>query len=206
MVAPVARTEYFPTFGDAYELHVELRGIRPKIWRSLQVPLEYSLDELHDVLQIAFGWQNSHLHDFEVNGIRFGMVDVEDEIFAVDERAAPLGALATPGSKFLYRYDFGDDWEHDIVVVGVVEDNRNARLSPPLLCTGGARACPPEDSGGTHGYAQNLKILADPDHEEYADTKTWVGRCYDPEKFNLTAVNKKLATLARKLERRHSRP
>jgi hypothetical protein len=206
MVAPVARTEYFPTFGDAYELRVELRGIRPKIWRSLQVPLEYALDELHDVLQLAFGWENSHLHDFEVNAIRFGMVDVEDEIFAVDECAAPLGALATPGSKFLYRYDFGDDWEHDIIVTGVVECDRKERHSPPLLCTGGARACPLEDSGGPHGYMQNLKILADPDHEEYPDTKTWVGRGYDPEKFNITVVNKKLATLARKLERRHIRP
>jgi hypothetical protein len=86
VVAPVARTEYFPTFGDAHELHVELRGIRPKIWRSLQVPLQYSLNELHDILQVAFGWQNSHLLDYEVDGIRFGMTDVEDDAWEPDDR------------------------------------------------------------------------------------------------------------------------
>jgi hypothetical protein len=201
----VPRKEYFPTFGDSYELHIELRGIRPRIWRSVHVPLSYSLDELHEVVQIVFGWQNSHLHDFEVNGIRFGMVDVEDEIFAVDECGAPLGAIATLGSTFLYRYDFGDGWEHDIKVTGVVEYDRSAKASSPLHCTGGARACPPEDCGGSHGYARMLEILADRNHEEYSDLKRWVGRGYDPEKFNLAAVNKKLAALSKKLGRTRKR-
>lgn len=200
----MARDRYFPRHGDAYDLHVALRDIRPAIWRSIQVPLELTLDQLHHVLQIVLGWQNSHLHDFQVNQLRFGMIDVEDERFAVDECGAPLGAIATIGSTFLYRYDFGDSWEHDVHVRSVVEYNANTRSAPPLRCTDGARACPPEDCGGTHGYASMLEVLAKPRHEEHADMKRWVGRGYDPEKFNQTAVNKKLSALSKKLARERS--
>jgi hypothetical protein len=148
------------------------------------------------VLQVAFGWTNSHLHDFVVRGIRFGMADVEDEIFSVDEQAAPLGALAEPGSSVLYRYDFGDDWEHDIVV-SRAEDGKDV-----FVCTGGARACPPEDCGGVSGYANMLAILGDPNHAEHREMRTWVGGKYNPEKFDREAVNKKLARLAKPWLRR----
>ncbi|HKY40305.1 MAG TPA: plasmid pRiA4b ORF-3 family protein [Polyangiaceae bacterium] len=131
------------------------------IWRTVVVPAEMSLGELHEVLQIALGWQDSHLHDFEVGEIRFGMVDVEDELFAVDEQAAPLGAVAREGSSFTYRYDFGDDWEHDVVVESVIANGAQG-----IVCSGGARACPPEDSGGTHGYANLLGVLANPDDDQ----------------------------------------
>jgi hypothetical protein len=197
----VPRNDYIPTYGDSYELSVELRGIRPKIWRNLQVPLSYSLDEVSDVIQIAFGWENSHLHDFEVNGIRFGMSDVEDEIFAVDECGAPLGAIATLGSTFLYRYDFGDDWEHDVKVSGVVEYDGRKLTCPTALCTGGARACPPEDCGGPHGYTRMLEVLADRNHSEYKDVKSWIGRSFDPEKFNIAAINKKITSLSKRIEK-----
>ncbi len=83
-----------PTFGDVLELHVTLRDINPPVWRALRVPAELPLAGLHDVLQIAFGWQNSHLHDFVAGDIPFGMHEVEDERLTVDERAAPLGAVA----------------------------------------------------------------------------------------------------------------
>jgi hypothetical protein len=186
-----------PTYRDVFGLRVTLRHIRPAIWRSLQAPAELTLGQIHQVLQIAFGWQDSHLHDFVVHDIRFGMVDVEDEYFSVDEQAAPLGAVANTGSTFVYRYDFGDDWEHEVKVEGVIERGQDA-----ILCTGGARACPPEDCGGAPGYAQLLKILADPKHEEHADSKRWVGRGYDPEKFDVAAVNKRLTMLAKRLGRR----
>jgi Plasmid pRiA4b ORF-3-like protein len=99
-----------PSVGEALALRVTLRHIEPAIWRTLVVPAETSLGELHEVLQIVFGWHNSHLHDFEVGGIRLGMADVEDDMFVVDEQAAPLGAVAGEGTSFTYRYDFGDDW------------------------------------------------------------------------------------------------
>lgn len=185
-----------PDFGDAFALRITLRDIEPAIWRTVIVPAEMSLGELHQVIQIAFGWQDSHLHDFEVGDIRFGMVDVEDELFAVDEHAAPLGAVAREGSRFAYRYDFGDDWEHDVVVESVIANGAQG-----IVCSGGARACPPEDSGGTHGYANVLRVLANPADDEFASMKEWVGRRFDPERFDIAAVNERLATLSKRLAR-----
>jgi hypothetical protein len=186
-----------PAFGDHFDLSVSLREIEPSIWRALQVPAELSFAELHQVLQIAFGWKDSHLHDFHIGDIRFGMADVEDELFCVDEHAAPLGAVARVGSTFVYLYDFGDGWEHDITVERVGEGGDEA-----IRCTDGARACPPEDCGGSPGYAHLLEVLANPKDEEHADMKRWVGRSFDPEKFDAVAVNKKLATLSKRFAHR----
>jgi hypothetical protein len=184
-----------PEMGDTFELRVSLRHIEPQIWRRLFVPADVPLGILHDAIQVAFGWQNSHLHDFMIANIRFGMADVEDGIFAVDEMGAPLGAVANVGTTFLYRYDFGDDWEHDVTVEGISRDGAEA-----LSCTGGARSCPPEDCGGPPGYANLLEILNDPKHPEHREIKTWVGRRFDPEKFDMAAVNRKLASLSKRLQ------
>jgi hypothetical protein len=188
------------SFFDSLELKVTLRHIEPAIWRELRVPARLTLAQLHDVLQVAFGWMNSHLHDFTAGDIRFGMAGTDDEIFLVDERAAPLAAIAEAGATFLYRYDFGDDWEHDVVV------KRTDRGSETeIVCIAGARACPPEDSGGPPGYAQMLETLADPKDEEYEEVKRWVGRGFDPERFDLRAVNKKLTALAKRFAPRLKR-
>ena len=163
----------------------------------MRVPAELTLGQLHDVLQLAFGWQDSHLHEFRVGDVCFGMVDVETDGFSVDEHAAPLGAVVRDGSRFLYRYDFGDDWEHDIVVERVTDGGKDG-----ILCTGGERACPPEDCGGPVGYERLLQVLANPSDEEHAEMKQWVGRNFDPERFNVEAVNKKLAALSRRFARK----
>jgi hypothetical protein len=185
-----------PAFGDVFELRVTLRHVDPPVSRTLRVPAELPLSSLHEVLQTAFGWQNSHLHDFHVGDIRFGMADVEDELFSVDERAAPLGAVVRAKSRFVYLYDFGDDWEHDIVVERVDSDG-----DASIRCIGGARACPPEDCGGPPGYAHMLEVLGNPDDAEHEEMKEWAPRRFDPEKFDLAAVNKKLATLSKRLQR-----
>jgi pRiA4b ORF-3-like protein len=185
-----------PSPGDIFDLRVSLRYIEPTIWRGLSVPADVPLAALHEILQVAFGWQNSHLHDFHVGDIRFGMTGIEDEMLSVDERAAPLGAVAQEGSFFVYQYDFGDSWEHDINVERVHRDRDET-----IRCTAGARACPPEDCGGAPGYAHLLEVLANPKDEEYADLKRWVGRSFDPEKFELVTVRKKLATLSKRLAR-----
>ncbi len=185
-----------PSPGDIFDLRVSLRYIKPTIWRGLSVPADVPLAALHEILQVAFGWQNCHLHDFHVGEIRFGMTGIEDEMFSVDERAAPLGAVAQKGSAFVYQYDFGDSWEHDIKVERVHRDRDET-----IRCTAGARACPPEDCGGVPGYAHLLEVLANPKDEEYADLKRWVGRSFDPEKFELVTVRKKLATLSKRLAR-----
>jgi hypothetical protein len=133
-----------PEFGDVFQLHVSLCEIEPAIWRGLCVPADATLGDLHQVLQVAFGWQDRHLHDFEIHDIRFGMADTEDPLFSVDENSAPLGAVAREGSTFLYQYDFGDSWEHQVKVERVVGGGDDS-----IVCTGGARACPPEDCGAS---------------------------------------------------------
>jgi len=184
--------------GSTMQLRVELRDITPSIWRRLAVPAELTLDVLHDVLQVAFGWTDSHLHDFHLAGVRFGMPDVEDELLLVDERAAPIGAVAAQGAVFLYRYDYGDDWEHDITVESISEPGPGPIV---VECLEGARACPPEDCGGPPGYENLLRVLADPTDEEHRDMKRWVGRGFDSERLDLDKLNKKLRVIGRRFER-----
>lgn len=113
-----------------------------------------------------------HLHEFYVGNICFGMEMESDESdrLTVDEHAAPLGAVARAESKIRYQYDFGDDWEHDIVVERITDGGGEG-----IVCMGGERACPPEDCGGPPGYDRLLTILASPDDEEHAQMKEWVG-------------------------------
>ncbi len=184
-------------YGDSFQLHVTLSGIAPAVWRELRIPAALTLGQVHEVLQVAFGWQNSHLHDFLVGDVRLGMTDVEDELFVVDEHAAPLGAIAKVTGTFIYRYDFGDDWKHMIRVAGLTVDRDGV-----VLCTGGARACPPEDCGGPPGYMRMLEVLADPADEEHQEMKQWVGRGFDPERFDVAKLNKRLATLSKRFMRR----
>lgn len=186
-----------PMPGDVFELRVTLRHITPPVWRTLHVPADMPLGILHDVIQLAFGWVDCHLHDFHVGDIRFATPSVEDgDVFCVDEDAAPIGAVARVGTKLVYNYDFGDDWEHDVKVVSV--QNVLSGAVDPLACTDGARACPPEDCGGPHGYARMLEALANKKHPDHAEMKEWIGS-FDAEKLDLTAVNKRLGVLAKEL-------
>jgi hypothetical protein len=186
------------SLGDVFQLRIALRDIKPAIWRCLRVPAATRLGVLHEVIQIAVGWTDSHLHDFLIGDIRFGVADddVKEGMFLVDEDGAPLGAVAREGSTFIYRYDYGDDWEHEIKV-----ERQTRGGDETIQCTGGERACPPEDCGGPSGHARLLEVLANKGHEEHAAMKRWVGRGFDPEKFDMAAVNKKLAALSGKLER-----
>lgn len=185
-----------PAFGDTFELRITLRHIEPAIWRVVRLPVDLSLATLHEVLQVTFGWKNCHLHDFTIGGIRFAENDDDDELFAVDEHAAPLGAIARAGSTFLYRYDYGDDWEHDVVVERVEHGAERA-----IQCTDGARACPPEDCGGPPGYARMLAVLENPMDEEHADMKRWAPRGFDAAKFDVAATTKRLNALAKRVLR-----
>lgn len=189
-----------PTLGDVFELKIQLRHIEPAIWRTVLLPAEVPLGIVHEVIQAVFGWEGAHLHDFEVAGIRFAIDDDdEDTVFAVHEYAAPLGAVAGVGTSFLYRYDFGDDWEHEVTVQGVIPNGDVA-----FTCTGGGRACPPDDCGGPSGYAHLLQVLTDPTHADYEELKPLAPDGFDPEKFERAAVNERLAELLQDLEKRAS--
>lgn len=181
------------TWHDCLALRITLQHVEPPVWRPIHAPAWLSLAELHEVLQLAFGWKNCHLHDFYSGGIRFGLGNDEEPELIVDERAAPLGAVAQVGGELLYHYDFGDDWEHRIVVESVI-----ANSSDVVVCVGGARACPPEDCGGPPGYENLLRVLANPKDPEHASMKRWVGPRFHPERFEPVALNKRLATLSRR--------
>lgn len=182
---------------SVHRLKVTLRGVRPPIWRRLLVPSGVTLAKLHDILQRAMGWHDSHLHLFRTRDATYGDRIMLDDPDVRSERTSRLGVVApTKGSKLWYDYDFGDGWEHEILVEAVVPPDAGARYP---VCLGGRRACPPEDSGGVWGYADLIEIVGDPGHEDHAAMTEWLGRPLDPEAFDVEAVNRRLAALGRRL-------
>ena len=173
-----------------FQLKIQLRNLRPPIWRRVLVPGEMTLAGLHDVIQTAMGWTNSHLHEFEIEGVSYGDPDPDDwgPEFA-DESKVKLFRVAHQGDRIRYTYDFGDGWEHDVLVEKV------ARPEPDNdypSCIAGRRACPPEDVGGPWGYEAFLTAVGDPDHEEHAHWTEWIGGRFDPDELDLAAVNEAL--------------
>jgi hypothetical protein len=164
---------------ELFELDVRLCDIEPAIWRTVELAGASSLEDVHFALQIAMGWTNSHLHQFQIGTTLYGMTGVEEfEIKIEDEREYRLQDLVQSGDSFLYEYDFGDDWEHTVTVNKV----STVAKPPRPRCVAGARACPPEDCGGPGGYADLLAALADPKRKEHADRVAWAGG-FQAERF-----------------------
>lgn len=178
-----------------YQIKVSLRGATPPIWRRLEVPADISLAQLHEILQTAFDWEDSHMHVFETPFGNFGMPDADlghrAEAPVTLEQVAPAVK-----SKILYTYDFGDDWDHDIVVEKILD--RDPSVTYPR-CTGGRRAAPPEDCGGIWGYAELIDVLKDPSHPEHDDRLEWLGLDnaseFDPAEFSAEEVTEELARM-----------
>jgi Plasmid pRiA4b ORF-3-like protein len=171
--------------GAAYQLKVTLADIRPPIWRRLLVP-DRSLEELHEILQVAMGWQNCHLFAFEVGDVSYTDPIGAAELDMVEAGRALLSDVI-PGEKFRFRYnyDFGDDWRHEILVEKVLPPDGQGRGA---VCLDGKRACPPEDVGGPWGYSDFLEAIADPENDRHEELLEWSGP-FDPEEFDLDAVN-----------------
>ena len=170
-----------------YRLKVTLKGVRPPVWRRLQLSGGLTLAQLHLAIQLAMGWDNDHLYMFKIHGQAYGPPD-EELPFADARRATLAAVLPEKGAAFLYEYDYGDSWEHAVTVEEISTDAPDA--GP--LCLGGARACPPEDCGGVEGYRRLLAILADPDNPEYEDMVRWTGGGLNPEAFDVAAANQRL--------------
>ncbi len=202
------------------ELRISLDGIAPPIWRSIRVPESIELAELHRVIQLSFGWEDRHLHQFTAG------TDADTQrILSDEETAQEIGVEAETGvlltavletvagassagsvrtaaiqaGTLAYQYDFGDSWDHTITVTGrcLLQDGRTS-------CTSGERRGPVEDSGGIGGYAQLCEVLANPRHPQYEDLADWYAGAastigtldaapFDAEAFDLDAVNAKLA-------------
>jgi hypothetical protein len=177
-----------------FQLTIYLRGVRPPVWRRVLVPGEMNLAELHDVVQTAMGWSNSHLHEFEVDGARYGLPDPDwglDEV--ADESRVKLFRVAQEGSRLGYAYDFGDGWLHEVTVVKVVAPQPGTRYP---CCIAGQRACPPEDVGGPLGYQDFLVALGDPGCAEHRQWAERIGGRFDPAELDIAAVDKALDALA----------
>jgi hypothetical protein len=171
------------------QIKATLREIDPPVWRRVLVPDRASLADLSGVLQVAFGWLGHHLHEFRFGEAIYGLPDDEAPAHQKDEARTALSDLAHEGMSARYAYDFGDGWEHDLLIEAIQP------LDPEVtypLCTGGARACPPDDCGGPARYADLLRILADPDDPEHAEQRRWVGGFFDPEGFDANRVNREL--------------
>ncbi len=182
----------------SYTLSIQLAKIEPAIWRRIVVPGQWTLRQLHQVLQVTMGWTHSHLHQFIVpskNGSTYyGEPSPEDDYFHKDDRRVRLAQIAPKeGATFLYEYDFGDCWKHEITVEHIESPPED---EPPYpWCLDGQRACPPEDSGGVSGYTHFLEAWRDRNHPDHQDMRQWVGKHYQPELFSVQQVNAALALL-----------
>ena len=175
---------------EVYQLKVTLRGTRPPIWRRVQVYSDATLERLHRILQVVMGWTDSHLHQFCARGIYYGMVgpELDFDFEVVDERKVRLhDVLRRPKDRMQYEYDFGDSWDHDVVLERITGPAPQVRY--PLVLAG-RRACPPEDAGGVWGYAGFLRAIKDPKHPEHDDFIEWIGGTYDPEGFDVQEANR----------------
>ena len=176
-----------------YQFRITLLDIKPAIWRRIQV-MDCTLANLHEYIQAAFGWWDYHLHQFEIDGMQYSEpapdgddldMDFEDETLVLLSKLLPKSAKRT---RWIYEYDFGDGWRHDVLFEGC----------PPLdpkvkypLCLEGERACPPEDCGGSSGYVDYLAAIADPNHEQHEEMLEWRGP-FDPDEFDPTKATEKM--------------
>ena len=182
-----------------YCLHIFLEGLENKIWRRIQVPATTTLGNLHRIIQICMGWQNSHMHQFLIERTAYCPPD-DDTIMRTsrpkDEARFALHQLNEKIAQgFLYIYDFGDDWLHRIELETEVA---NAMLTDCSLLLAGEGCCPPEDCGGVPGYIAMLEILSDPEHKQFVETLEWIGHDFDPGQFGqeeIDEINTKLKKL-----------
>lgn len=180
-------------------LRIALLDVQPTIWRVVQIPAMIPLDKLHGAIQAVMGWTDSHLHEFVINGVRYGIDDPTgfDDERVVDERKVTLAdALGNTVRTFDYVYDFGDNWHHAATLEALEPTDGTA---PLLCCLAGERACPPEDVGGPWAYEEFLEAIADPKHEEHDAMLEWSDGEFDPERFDLQRVNARLTRIKVKI-------
>lgn len=161
----------------------------PPVWRRVIIPAAYSLDRVHAVIQAAMGWQNCHLHAFRVGDVIYGL-DPDNELGYLDERKFRLDGLTA--DRIFYDYDFGDSWEHELII-----EERTTAADGAIYpaCVAGEGACPPEDCGGSPGFAEFKALLAGPPGTEREEMLEWAGGEYDPSRFNLAAVSAEVAAI-----------
>lgn len=183
-------------YEEVLRLSVDLRGVEPTVRRRFEIPADMTLADLHEVLQIAFQWDDDHLHSFKVGDTRYGPPAVREDGFGPPVRAEEgikLGTLWRRGCQRLqYLYDFGDDWLHNIRILRVRAPDP-AKPVPALLHAQGRT--PPEDCGGPFGYMALQEILADPAHPNHAEYAEWYPDGIDPHTPETERIERGLAAL-----------
>jgi hypothetical protein len=160
-------------------LRIKLNDVEPGVVRRVEVPLAIRLDRLHLLLQAAMGWTDSHLYEFRARDIGWGVPDPDFGDGLLDARKARLADVVqdTGVRSLKYLYDFGDGWEHTVHIERITDAAPGIKYPRLIKSTG---RCPPEDVGGPCGYRDLLEAIADPDHEQHAETLTWAGSPFDP--------------------------
>jgi hypothetical protein len=164
---------------EVFAIKVTLLGTSPPVWRRILVPRDITLRNIHRTLQAVMGWTNSHLHQF---------VFPRQKRKVANEHQTTLGELiGTVGARLWYEYDFGDGWQHELLLEEVLLGDDSFQQ----ICVAGKGCCPPEDSGGPHGFAELLEALQDANHPNHEDACEWLGD-FDPESFSADEINRRL--------------
>lgn len=172
-----------------YQIQVVLTNTKPKIWRRLLVNSDILLVDLHRIIQTAMGWTNSHLHLFNDGITEYAPKEFEVEGSRNSRTIKLYSILKKEKSKILYEYDFGDSWNHDIILEKIIKEEDTGQIP---RCIKGKRNCPPEDCGGTWGYSDLLLTISNPKHEDYESMMEWLGGNFDPEHFDIEEINNNL--------------
>ena len=179
MIEPVAR------------VRIELQDIAPKIWRRIDVPLSSTLMALHDIIQVAMGWNGSHLFEFQIADKVYGEPYPDDERRVYKAKSIRLQTLIDRGvEQFLYVYYFGDNWRHDIIIEGVRDGD--ADVDYPAFVDGTRRG-PPDDVGSSDGFMDFLDAILDPAHKEHTRMLEWYGGPFDPADINEQHIRRVLS-------------
>jgi hypothetical protein len=177
-----------------FRIEIVLTDVRPVVRRVVEVPGEISLAVLHEVVQDAMGWENAHLHEFDIGGARCGLPDPDWESGVGDELKVKLFRVVGVGDRMGYVYDLGDGWEHVLAVESVTAPRVGVRYP---RCVAGEGACPPEDVGGVTGYEQFCQALADSTHPEHDERVEWWGSDrFDPAQFDLEVADRAVSRMA----------
>jgi Plasmid pRiA4b ORF-3-like protein len=178
-----------------YQFKITLLDSQPTIWRRIQV-MDCTLEKLHEHIQTAMGWTNSHLNQFKIGEQRYAdpllMEKDFEEVGYLDSTTTKVSKILPKTGKqfrFQYEYDFGDSWYHKVLLEGCPKAE-SGRQYP--ICLEGARACPAEDVGGVPGYAAFLEAIQNPDHNRHRELLEWVGGAFDPEAFDPVTATKSM--------------
>jgi hypothetical protein len=178
------------------QFKITLKHIEPKIWRRFLVRDTITFADMHHIIQTVMGWEDDHLHQFALSKYDYignvGQMPGEVE----DERKIPVKKIfGAPKVKITYEYDFGDGWEHELILEKILEEEKGMKYPH---CVKGENSCPPEDCGGPWGFADMMEKLKAADSEEKEELLEWLGDDYDPSSFDLVDINKQLSRFSKK--------